>query len=148
MATQLLAYSTHGAMQDVHIAFAFSKLNRPVTLKTAPKPNMQVIVTAVGPDNRGLADPIIHHLTGRGANIAEIQMYDHDEQSVFAMLLRIEIPDKVWGSLRGELAQIGRLKGLSIRVWSPDERTLQMISETRKIPPYPVEEIAKMGVND
>ncbi len=83
---------------------------------------MQVIVTAVGPDNRGLADPIIHHLTGRGANISEIQMYDHDEQSVFAMLLRIEIPLEVWPSLRGELAQIGQLKGLSIRVWSPDER--------------------------
>ncbi len=83
---------------------------------------MQVIVTAVGPDNRGLADPIIHHLTGRGANISEIQMYDHDEQSVFAMLLRIEIPLDVWPSLRGELAQIGQLKGLSIRVWSPDER--------------------------
>ena len=83
---------------------------------------MQVIVTAVGPDNRGLADPIIHHLTGRGANISEIQMYDHDEQSVFAMLLRIEIPQEVWPSLRGKLAQIGQLKGLSIRVWSPDER--------------------------
>jgi len=40
---------------------------------------MQVVITAVGPDNRGLADPIIHHVTGIGANIAEIQMYDHDE---------------------------------------------------------------------
>ena len=39
---------------------------------------MQVIITAVGPDNRGLADPIVHCVTSAGANIAEIQMYDHD----------------------------------------------------------------------
>ena len=83
---------------------------------------MQVVITAVGPDNRGLADPIIHHLTGRGANIAEIQMYDHDEQSLFAMLLRIDLPAEHWGGLRSEMAQIGQLKGLAIRVWSPEER--------------------------
>ena len=53
---------------------------------------MQVVITAVGPDNRGLADPIIHHVTGLDANIAEIQMYDHDELSLFAMLLRIDLP--------------------------------------------------------
>ena len=41
---------------------------------------MQVIITAVGPDNRGLADPIVHHVTSAGANIAEIQMYDHDAE--------------------------------------------------------------------
>jgi formyltetrahydrofolate deformylase len=35
---------------------------------------MQVTISAVGPDNRGLADPIIHYVTGQGANIAEIQM--------------------------------------------------------------------------
>ena len=52
---------------------------------------MQVVITAVGPDNRGLADPIVHHVTGMGANIAEIQMYDHDEESVFSMLTRIEL---------------------------------------------------------
>ena len=34
---------------------------------------MEVIITALGPDNVGLADPIIHHVTGRGARIAEIQ---------------------------------------------------------------------------
>ena len=38
---------------------------------------MHVTITAVGPDNRGLADPIVHHVTGAGANIHEIQMYDH-----------------------------------------------------------------------
>ena len=39
-----------------------------------------VVITAVGPDNRGLADPIVHSVTGMGANIAEIQMYDHDAE--------------------------------------------------------------------
>ena len=29
---------------------------------------MQVIITAVGPDNRGLADPIVHYVTSAGAN--------------------------------------------------------------------------------
>jgi formyltetrahydrofolate deformylase len=83
---------------------------------------MQVVITAVGPDNRGLADPIIHHVTGIGANIAEIQMYDHDEASLFAMLLRINLPAEAWPTLRPQLTEIGRLKGLSVRVWSPDER--------------------------
>jgi len=83
---------------------------------------MQVVVTAVGPDNRGLADPIIHHLTGQGANIAEIQMYDHDELSLFAMLLRIDLPAESFAGLRPQLAEIGRLKRLSVRVWSPEER--------------------------
>ena len=31
---------------------------------------MQVVITAVGPDHAGLADPIIHFVTGQGANIA------------------------------------------------------------------------------
>jgi formyltetrahydrofolate deformylase len=83
---------------------------------------MQVVITAVGPDNRGLADPIIHHVTGVGANIAEIQMYDHDELSLFAMLLRIELPGEHWGELAPQLREIGPAKGLSVRVWSPDER--------------------------
>lgn len=83
---------------------------------------MQVVITAVGPDNRGLADPIIHHVTGVGANIAEIQMYDHDELSLFAMLLRIELPEEHWGELAPRLREIGCAKGLSVRVWSPDER--------------------------
>ncbi len=43
---------------------------------------MQVILTAVGPDNRGLADPIVHYVSGAGANISEIQMYDHDQERV------------------------------------------------------------------
>ena len=82
---------------------------------------MQVHITAVGPDNRGLADPIIHHITGAGANIYEIQMYDHDSQKLFAMLLRIDWPGDAasLAAVRKQLQEIGRLKGLSIRVWSP-----------------------------
>lgn len=83
---------------------------------------MQVVITAVGPDNRGLADPIIHYVTGLGANIAEIQMYDHDELALFAMLLRIELDAGRFADLRPELAEIGKAKRLSVRVWSPDER--------------------------
>jgi formyltetrahydrofolate deformylase len=83
---------------------------------------MQVIITAVGPDNVGLADPIVHYVTGQGANIAEIQMYDHDEAALFAMLLRIEIAGRPLADLRRELTQIGVHKGLSVRVWSPEER--------------------------
>lgn len=84
---------------------------------------MEVRITAVGPDHRGLADPIIHHITGAGANIYEIQMYDHDTEKLFAMLLRIEWPGEA-GSLAGlrrQLQEIGRLKGLAIRTWSRDE---------------------------
>ena len=84
---------------------------------------MQVIITAVGPDNRGLADPIIHHVTGLGANIAEIQMYDHDEECLFAMLLRIELDAAQFAGLRhGAGRRSARQKRLSIRVWSPDVR--------------------------
>ncbi len=84
---------------------------------------MQVHITAVGPDNRGLADPIIHHVTGAGANIFEIQMYDHDSEKLFAMLLRIDWPGDAasLATLRQQLAEIGRIKGLSVRTWSPDE---------------------------
>lgn len=83
---------------------------------------MLIVVTAVGPDHRGLADPIIHHVTGQGANIAEIQMYDHDERSLFAMLLRFDLPAESFPALRPALEEIGRLKGLSVRVWSAEER--------------------------
>ena len=86
---------------------------------------MQVIITAVGPDNRGLADPIVHHVTDAGANIHEIQMYDHDSEQLFAMLMRSE-----WSAgaesidvLRERMTEIGSLKGLSIRTWSRDENT-------------------------
>jgi formyltetrahydrofolate deformylase len=84
---------------------------------------MQVIITAVGPDNRGLADPIVHHVTSAGANIAEIQMYDHDAERVFAMLLRLDWPAGGAGvaELRRRMDAIGRDKGLSIRTWSRDE---------------------------
>lgn len=84
---------------------------------------MQVLITAVGPDNRGLADPIVHHVTGAGANIYEIQMYDHDAERIFAMLLRIEWPGSATelARLRQQMNDIGRTKNLSIRTWSRDE---------------------------
>ncbi len=83
---------------------------------------MQLVVTAVGPDNVGLADPIIHYVTGQGANISEIQMYDHDEEALFAMLLRIELPDETVEGARQALLEIGRLKNLSVRVWAMPPR--------------------------
>jgi formyltetrahydrofolate deformylase len=82
---------------------------------------MQVIITAVGPDNLGLADPIVHYVTGAGANISEIQMYDRDSERLFAMLMRIEWSGGSVGDLRRQLLDIGRLKGLQVRVWSRDE---------------------------
>jgi formyltetrahydrofolate deformylase len=81
---------------------------------------MQIIITAVGPDNRGLADPIVHYATGAGANIAEIQMYDHDEEQIFSMLLRIELPGEKLGALADAMQRIGSETNLSIRTWSPE----------------------------
>lgn len=84
---------------------------------------MQVIITAVGPDNRGLADPIIHHVSSLGANIHEIQMYDRDDERLFAMLMRIEWSAGSVGDLRNQLDQIGEKTGLTLRTWSRDEHT-------------------------
>lgn len=85
---------------------------------------MQVIITAVGPDNRGLADPIVHYVTSAGANISEIQMYDHDAERIFAMLLRLDWPieQEPLAALRKSMVDVGAAKNLSIRTWSPDER--------------------------
>ena len=83
---------------------------------------MQVTITAVGPDHRGLCDPIIHHVTGQGANISEIQMYDHDEASLFAMFCRVELESKQFAGLKPAMDEIGKQNGLSIRVWSPEAR--------------------------
>jgi formyltetrahydrofolate deformylase len=81
---------------------------------------MQVVITAVGPDNRGLADPIVHSVTGMGANIAEIQMYDHDEESVFSMLTRIELDPQRFDELRQAMNDVARRTKLSIRTWTPE----------------------------
>lgn len=83
---------------------------------------MHVIVTAVGPDHRGLADPIVHSVTGLGANIAEIQMYDHDEESLFSMLTRIDLPDEQFARLQESMQEVGQRTGLSIRTWSPERK--------------------------
>jgi formyltetrahydrofolate deformylase len=83
---------------------------------------MEIVITAVGPDNVGLADPIIHDVTSRGANIAEIQMYDHDEAAVFAMMCRIQVDASELEPIQNTMTQIAAQKKLEIRVWSPDQR--------------------------
>lgn len=80
---------------------------------------MEIVITAVGPDNVGLADPIIHEVTQQGANIAEIQMYDHDEAAVFAMMCRLQIDASRIAIIRQHMSEIGKRTKLSIRVWSP-----------------------------
>lgn len=81
---------------------------------------MEVVITALGPDNVGLADPIIHYVTGVGARIAEIQMYDHDEEHLFAMLCRADIDRQELQPLRDAMRQIGDFKKLAIRVWTSE----------------------------
>jgi formyltetrahydrofolate deformylase len=84
---------------------------------------MRVIVTAVGRDNWGLADPIVHYVTSVGAHIAEIQMYERDDGGLFALLLRLKWPGTpaTLGDLRDKMAEIGPRSAVSIRVWSRDE---------------------------
>ena len=88
---------------------------------------MQVLVTAVGPDNIGLADPIVHYVTSVGANISEIQMYDHDTEAVFAMLLRMNWPSTTVpvSELRSHMEQVAQKTGLQIRTWSRQESKTQ-----------------------
>ncbi|MEM0926386.1 MAG: formyltransferase family protein [Planctomycetota bacterium] len=89
---------------------------------------MEVVITALGPDNVGLADPIIHHVTGRGARITEIQMYDHDDEQLFAMLCRISLDPEHYATLKSEMQQIGERTGLAIRVWSPEARDVPRLA--------------------
>jgi formyltetrahydrofolate deformylase len=85
---------------------------------------VEVVITALGPDNVGLADPIIHYVTGRGARIAEIQMYDHDEEQLFSMLCRMDVDPAQFAPLKEAMRQIGEYTKLAIRVWS-SERSAQ-----------------------
>jgi predicted amino acid-binding ACT domain protein len=84
---------------------------------------MRVIITAVGPNHWGLADPVVKYITSVGACIAEIQMYDHDG-SLFAMLLHLKWPAtaNTLPDLRAKMADIGREHGLSIRTRARDEQ--------------------------
>jgi formyltetrahydrofolate deformylase len=59
-------------------------------------------------------------VTSRGANIAEIQMYDHDEAAVFAMMCRLNIEASMYPGLVDKMASIAQDKRLEIRVWSPE----------------------------
>lgn len=114
--------------------------------------SMEIVVTAVGPDNVGLADPIIHEITGQGANIAEIQMYDHDEAAVFAMMCRAQIDAGHWDSIRGAMAEIGRHKKLSVRVWTPEpvarKPRLAICTTFQEATPRAVLEAVKSGLID
>lgn len=85
---------------------------------------MEVVITALGPDNSGLADPIIHYITGQGARISEIQMYDHDDEQLFAMMCRASFdPQQIgFATIQDAMRQIGEHTQLAIRVWSADRR--------------------------
>ena len=67
-----------------------------------------------------IRDRIIHYVTGEGANIAEIQMYDRDAANQFAMMLRIHVQANTMQTIKQSLTQIGETKGLEVRVWSPE----------------------------
>lgn len=114
--------------------------------------SMEIVVTAVGPDNVGLADPIIHEITGQGGNIAEIQMYDHDEAAVFAMMCRLQINEAHWDSIRTAMAEIGRHKKLSVRVWTPQpvarKPRLAICTTFQQATPRAVLEAVKSGLID
>jgi len=86
---------------------------------------MQLVITAVGPDSRGLADPIVHSVTQLGASIAEIQMFDHDSEAVFSMLTRVHLPDEKLAEVRQVMHDVGQATGLSVRTWSPDLARLE-----------------------
>lgn len=86
---------------------------------------MQAVITAVGPDHRGLADPIVHSVTELGANIAEIQMYDQDDAHVFSMLTRVDVEPERFPEIREAMDGVARSTGLSIRTWSPDLPTVE-----------------------
>lgn len=81
---------------------------------------MQLVITAVGPDNRGLADPIVHSVTELGANIAEIQMFDHDAEALFSMLTRVDLPDAKLPEVQAAMREVGENTGLNVRTWSPE----------------------------
>lgn len=113
---------------------------------------MQFVITAVGPDHRGLADPIVHCVTGLGANIAEIQMFDHDQQSLFSMLTRIELGADQREALVDSMRDVGKRTGLSIRTWSPEtggrRPRLAICATYRKETPRAVLEAVRAGVID
>jgi formyltetrahydrofolate deformylase len=111
---------------------------------------MQYVITAVGPDNRGLADPIVHCVTQLGANIAEIQMFDHDEESVFSMLTRVTIDAGQAAEMKESMRAISRRTGLSIRTWSPDDRAslprIAICATLRSETPRAILEAVRSGV--
>jgi formyltetrahydrofolate deformylase len=110
---------------------------------------MRVIITALGPDHWGLADPIVRYVSSVGAHIAEIQMYDQDAGGLSAMLLRLKWPGtrNTLADLRVAMAEIGREKGLSIRTWARDHQLprLAVCVTYRSEPPMAVLEAIRIG---
>lgn len=113
---------------------------------------MQFVITAVGPDNRGLADPIVHCVTELGANIAEIQMFDHDQESVFSMLTRVELDPGQIEALETAIEAISDRTGLSIRTWSPRRNKarprIALCATYRRETPRAVLEAVRAGTID
>ena len=113
---------------------------------------MKVLLTAVGPDNWGLADPIVHYVTSVGANIAEIQMFDHDEENVFAMFMRFKWPGipATLSDLRQRMAEISAEKNLTIRTWAQGEHKrpprLALCTTYRPEPPTAILEAIDNGI--
>ncbi len=109
--------------------------------------DMQAIITAVGPDNVRLADPIVHYVTNAGANIREIQMYDRDDERVFAMMLRLWIDTVTLDDLREGLDRIAADTGLSIRAWArgTDPARLAICTTYRQEPVRAVLDAIRVG---
>jgi formyltetrahydrofolate deformylase len=80
-------------------------------------------LTATGPGNWGLADPIVHYVTDVGATIAEIQMFHREQEQTVALLVRFKWPGtaRTLSDLRDRMTEISREKNLSIRTWSREE---------------------------
>ena len=110
---------------------------------------MQYVITAVGPDHRGLADPIVHCVTEMGANIAEIQMFDHDQESVFSMLTRVSLDSALEKDLQQSMEEVSASTGLSIRTWTPTiegrKPRLAICATYRKETPRAVLEAIRSG---
>src|SRR5262249_13190365 len=111
------------SLDPVVAAEVGSTARRGDTSRAQEHTTMRVIITAVARDHWGLADPVVHYVTSVGAHIAEIQMYDHDEGDLYALLIRLKWPGTpaTLADLRAGMAAIAPKNAASIRVWARDE---------------------------
>jgi len=123
---------------------------RPRKLVLEKETTMQVIVTAVGSENREVEEPLVEQVTAAGANIAEIQMYDHGA-GADVMFLRLK-----WtggrasiAAFRAQMNAFGRENGMVVRTWSPQERQgpprLALCVTHRPEPPHAVLRAIQQG---